>query len=216
MHVACAGAVAYFLLMPVFQQEHNSQISRMDQRIVEIEAAHEVQLQERADEIDSLHQDIESLNAQMGEQAQQTDLQQRILEIHTAYSQFRNGLYQQAFHTIDTINMDGFPHDIIERAEVIREGVYPELAIQYYRVGHAAFNDNDPQLALTRLERAFRFMNETATEYNELLFMLGSLYYNAGRLELAEERLQALRDRAPNFRPQAATTMLNSIAAQNE
>jgi len=212
--IICAAAVGYFLIMPVLQREHADDIARINQDILANEANHQAELQAREAEMEAMQLIVDEFNILTNQQAQQAELQSRILEIHNAYNYLNDGLYQQAFHIVENVNMDGFPQDIIDRAAYIRARVYPELARQYFNAGQNGFNDNDPPFALPRLERAFRFMDESDPDFNELLFMLGSLYYADGRLQLAEERLLTLRDRASNFRPQATSTMLNSIATQ--
>jgi len=103
----------------------------------------------------------------------------------------------------------------LEMMDDIRAGAYPRLGVEYYDQGLDAFNASDYYLALELLEQAFYFLDDEATQWNELLFMLGSIYYNQGRNAEAEVLLLDLQERAPNHRAAPVRNILASIEDQS-
>jgi len=213
---ACAVAVMYFLVMPAFQSEHSAEIARIEQRIVEVEEARDIRIAEIEVEVEEMQSEVEEMQSIVAARDTEIARQDRIIRVHHAYTLYSNDQLQESIDALNDINMAGLPPDIVERAANIREGAYPVLGLASYNAGLAAFtlNPRDVYLARVSLEAAFYFMTEDATQWNELLFMLGTIYYDDERLDEAEDLLYNLRERAPNHRPQATTNMLNSIEAQ--
>jgi len=211
-------AVMHFLMMPAFQQEHERDLARVSQQIEEAESAHEEIAAALNEEMEELHQQINDLTATVVVRDNHADLLDRIIRVHQAYWLFTEGQFQDSVDMLENINTVGLPFDVTRRIEDIREGSYPVIGLAHYNTGNTAFlaNPRDVYLARASLEQAFYFMNDSATQWNELLFMLGSIYYDDGRLEDAHELLYDLRTRAPNHRPQTTQNLLNSINTQLE
>lgn len=210
-----AVAVVWFLFIPALNSEHDAEVGRVRQQMVEAETIHEESLQQKSNAMEDLQNQIDDLNSVIVANVAAADLQDRIIRVHHAYGLFNDALMQEAIDVLEGIDMTGLPPDIMGITESIREGAYPVLGLAHYNTGHAAFHaNNDPYLALVSLELAFRFLDESSTNWNELLFMLGSIYYNDDRFGEARELLSALRERAPNHRPAMTGNMLNSIEAQ--
>lgn len=216
--VVISAAFIYFLIIPAFQSEHDADALRLMQQMEANETAHEAEVQAVQGEVEELHQRINDLNSTIISMAADASLQDRQLRVHHAHMLYSNDQLQEAIDSLESIETTGLPPDIRERMDEIRENAYPRLGLINYNTGLAAFNANprDTYLALNALEAAFRFMNEDATQWNDLNFMLGTLYYDDGRLSQAEELLSYVRERAPNFRPITITNMLNSIETQTE
>ena len=214
----CAAAIMYFLMMPALQREHSVEANVYRQQMEATQAAHEQHIQEITAEKAALQQQMESMAAEVSSIEAERDLQARILRVHHADVLLEGGQYQEVVDMLESIDTEGIPFDIVGRIESIREAAYPRVGVERYNEGLAAFNANprNIDIALTHLEAAHRFLSEGATQWNELLFMLGTLHYDAGRLPQAEELLTSLRDRAPNHRPQGTRNMLNSIEGQRE
>jgi len=217
--VVSAAAIVYFLLIPAFERDHEAEIGRVRQEITEAQTVHEENINEVTAAMEVLEQQISDLNNVITTRDAGIERQDRIIRVHQAYWHFSNDQMQEAVDIIDILERtDDLPFDIERRIEDIREGAYPVLGLSHYNTGLAAFNANprDTYLARVNLELAFRFMDAYANQYNELLFMLGTLNYDDERFEEAEALLYALRERAPNHRPQMTTNMLNSIADQED
>jgi hypothetical protein len=102
--------------------------------------------------------------------------------------------------TLDGIEHADLPSDIVLRVTTILDDAYPRIGLGYYNAGLASFNPpRDSYMALQNLENARRFLSDEAAQWNRLLFMLGTLYYNEDRIDDAYEILSTLRERAPNL-----------------
>jgi len=214
--VISAAAIIYFLIIPALQSEGDAEVARVRQQLEAAQLTHEAILEDTNERTAIMAESMEGLQAEITNLEAARELQDRIIRVHHAYRLFSENQLQESIDRIENIDTAGLPPDIIGYMEDIRAGAYPQLGATHFTVGQQAFNGNDHYLALVNLELAFRFLDETSTNWNELLFLLGSIYYSDGRLEEAQGLISALRERAPNHRPVLSTNMLNSINAQLE
>jgi len=211
-----AAAVVYFLFLPAITRDHEGELARTAQEVVQAEEAHQEAIQAIMEEKSGLETTIIEREAVIQTMQQAAELQDRINSVHQAHWLYQEDQLQDAIAILDNLNTDGLPFDILSRIEAIYEGSYPRLATLYFNEGQAAFNAEDYAKALVDLERTFRFMAEdTSNQWRELLFMLGSLYYRTERFNDALEKLTPLRDNFPNHRPQTVRNMFNSIEEQS-
>jgi len=209
------GAVGYFLLFPAFQSEHEREITRMEQAAVQAEETHQNEIQTILAQKDALQAEIENRDTAINHFEDAAELQERINAVYTAQWLSQENQLREAIDILDNLNTTGMDSNILNRIDAIREGAYPLLASHYFAEGQRAFNASDYYKALVDLELAHRFMAEGITnQWRDLWFMLGSMYYNDGRLSDALEMLTLVRENFSNHRPQATTRMINSIQAR--
>jgi len=213
--VACAIAIVYFLVYPSFQSDHDRELARMRVQLTQAEEAHDEQIQALEDEKDELQRTINARDIAIDNLNQTAELHDRKMRVNQAYFFFLDNQWREAVDAIEGIDTSGMPFDIRGRIDTILEGSYPRLATAYFNEGRTAFNANDFYKALIDLEEAYRFMAPEAPQWREVLFMLGSLYYNDGRLTEALEMLTTLRDNFPNHMPVTTGNMLRSIENQS-
>jgi len=197
--MACALAACYFLLVPAFdaarereREEHSRALfeanSENNQKIISVET-----------EKDELLREISLYERDMHDLAIRLSNEHRINEVNRAYFLYTDNELRQAVDMLRDFDTTDLPHDIVQRIFTIFEGAYPRLGTEYYNEGLAAFNaPRDSHLAMVRLEDARRFLSDDATQWNRLLFMLGTLYEGENdRHEEAYALLSELRERAP-------------------
>ena len=210
-----AVAVIYFLLFPAVQNEHEREIARVEQKIVQAEETHQDAIQAITAGKDALQAEIDNRGVAIQGFEDAAQLQERINAVYNAQWLAHENQLREAIDILDNLDTTGMDSNILNRIDAIREGAYPALANHYFAEGQRAFNASDYYKALVDLELARRFMAEEMTnQWRDLWFMLGSIYYNDGRLSEALEMLTPVRENFPNHRPQATTRMINSIQAQ--
>ena len=213
--VVCALAIVYFLLYPAFQQSHENELAGIERDHLQVEEAHQEQLDALVAEKDGLQNEISDLDAVIASLQRDAELHGRITRIHQAYRFYQDNQLREAVDVLEELDTSGIPFDIRNIMDEVLESAYPRLALLYYNSGIAAFTANDFYKALVDLEEAFRFFTPDASlQWRELLFHLGTLYYRDGRLEDAYELLSPLREEFPNHRPLDTGRMLTSIYHQ--
>ena len=213
--VACAIAIVYFLMYPSFLADHERQITGIRLQMTQAEEAHQEQVQALENEKDELQSEIDARDDIIDGLHRVAELYDRKMRVNQAYFFFRDNQWREAVDAVEDIDTSGLPFDILARIDAILEGSYPRLATIYFQAGRTAFNAQDFYKALIDLEEAYRFMvPDTSVQWRELLFMLGSLYYNAGRLPEALEMLTTLRENFPNHMPLRTGNMIRSIESR--
>ena len=216
------AAVFYFVMLPGIERDHQDALAEV---VIQREAETLVvrgQLSSAQQSVTELSSEVDTLQAENESLDIEVDELRRINAIHQAYWLFLEEEFQRAVDIIDDIIVDDLPFDIIRRVDSIYDGAYPYLGVYHFDEGVAAFNGDDPEGSVESLELALRFMRprdsgideevEYPAQWNQLLFMLGSLYYEDGRFSEAYDLLFELAERAPNVQTAAVTTMLESIA----
>jgi len=223
--VGCTVAACYFLLIPAMERSRESEREQAEQLLAETSANYREQLNQASNEREELEQNISRLGDDIHELSENLSRERRINEVNNAYSIFRAvepannaenlATLRRVVDMFDDFDRSDLPPDIEQRVDTIFDGVYPRLGIGYYDAGLAAFNaPRDSYMALVRLEDARRFLAEEATQWNRLLFMLGTLYHDEERFDEAYEALNELRERAPalpNFTGGERTSFNNMI-----
>ena len=218
---ACAAALLYFLFIPAIEREHDTQLQTARNELQAAESQYQAQRTEAEAQADELGTEISRLESDINQVQGILDLRNREIQVHHAFQSYLNeeleGHLRNAVNILDGLDISGLPHNVLAIMENIRVSAYPRLGLEYYNTGLAAFNDNDYNLALVSLEYAHRFLDDEATQWNELLFMLASIYYNHSddRNDEAQELLLELQYRAPNHRAALVNSMLESIEEQS-
>jgi len=208
-------AIGYFLLFPNFEQQHADEIAALNQAAAVVEATHNEEIVSIQGEMDDLEATITAQDIRISQLETAAELQDRVKQVHFAYWQYQNGQLHEAIHILDNLNTSGMSLDIRNRIELIREGSYPQLATFYVNEGREAFNANDFYKALVDLEMAARFIgDEMNNQRRDFMYMLGTIYYNEGRMEKALELLLVLQENFSQHRRQAVLGMINRIEAQ--
>ncbi|MCL1842246.1 MAG: hypothetical protein FWF79_00340 [Defluviitaleaceae bacterium] len=196
----CTAAACYFLLIPVIERAHESDMEQAQLLLIDTRAEHHESLQQLAGEKEELQQEISNLGSEIHELALELSDQQRINHVHQAYRFYLAEDLRRAVDMLDDFNSEFLPPDIRELADMILESAYPQLGAEYYAAGLAAFNANDSYGALSNLNQAFRFLDDESAQWNMLLFMLGTVHYRQENTDTAFVFLMELQERAaPNF-----------------
>jgi tetratricopeptide (TPR) repeat protein len=215
--VAVTLTVCYFLLLPAMQSEWNDERMEIELDLAEARAENLQNASRAEDEKEELQQEISRLGEELHANSESLDRQQRINHVLLQFSAFseidaaNNEETTAALRrVVDSLREDfdgsDLPPDIQELMEIIFESAEPRLGVNYYTLGLAAFNANprDSYMAVVHLRNAHRFLSDDANQWNRLLFMLGTLYFNEENFDAAYEMLDELRERAPNGLPQGA------------
>ena len=215
--VICAGAVFFFMLMPAMDDRHERELSRAQQELIDAELAYASLQQQHENDLDNLQLEMAGLVEARVLVEADLEAQQRVNHVNQAYWFFLDDDLRRAVDMLDDFDRHGLPHDVLERLETVLESSYPRLGLSYYNSGLDAFRANDFHMALVYLDDAHRFLDEEATQWNRLLFMLGRVHYLDGRHDTAYDFLTQLRDRAapnfPNFTGTERTAIGNMISA---
>ena len=215
---AGVAVVFYFLLIPMIEQEHESALSDARTEMNLAAMQHEYELGQMQEGIDELYAEIGELEGFILEWEDFGDYLHRIITVYEAHLLFLDEDFADAVAVLDGISLQGLPGDVLLLVEHIFDTVYPELGQTYYQTGLEAFNDADYALAIINLARAHRFLlprdeyEPMPAQWNQLLFMLGSLRYSGGYFYEAFELLLELRTRTPDLQAAAVLEMLESIA----
>ncbi|MCL2285922.1 MAG: tetratricopeptide repeat protein [Firmicutes bacterium] len=205
-------AIIYFLLYPAFQSEHEREIARLEQDAVQAAAVHQAEVEAILADKDELQTVVYSKYETIRGLEDILELQGRINIVHQADWLYQDNQLQEAIDVLDELDTTGMAFDIRDRIDAIRRSAYPRLASAYFNEGQRAFTASDYSLALINLELAYRFMEEgVTTQWRDLWFMLGQIYYEEERLEEAHEMLTNVREHFPQHRPQGTARMLTSI-----
>jgi len=214
---ACTVAVMYFLVIPSYQREHEAEISRMEEQITQIQDAHTLEVEAFEIEKEEWQTERATLIGESQVFSQALLLQERINTVHQAYWLYQNEQYRDAYDLLIDFDVEGLPFDIRGRIDYILENLAVPLANIYFAEGQRAFDSDDLAQALEYLEFAFSFMTQetsTTNQWREILFMLGSLYYQNEDFDSAYEKLVELNRIAPGHRPNATGNMLRRIREQ--
>jgi len=206
--VAVTLAACYFLLIPALNRGFETERRAAVQELADARIEFQSERSEMESRIAELNTQIFGMETEGENRAAEVDRAQRINQINSAYLRFVDlggddnlTVLRSIVEALHGITYSDLPPDIIDRANVIFDEVFPRLGLAYYNAGLASFNPpRDSYMALNQLENARLFLSEDATQWNRMLFMLGTLYYNEdGRLEEAYDTLSALRERVPGL-----------------
>ena len=212
--MACSFAIVYILFYPAIHRQHQTQLQAYQSQLTAAAEAREADAERHAADLADREAQANLQSLELEAWEARYDLLDRRIRFHQADNQFRDGQFLEAINQLDNIDMTGLPRDLIERAEFIREDSYPRLGASFLTEGLAAFNAGDLYKALVDLELANRFMSDTAPRRADLLFTLGSLYYqDEDRHEEAYELLSELYERWPRHAPVRTRAMLNNLTA---
>ena len=210
---ACGVAIIYFLLFPALELERENDEIRANNQLEEVQSTHSAELAAVAAEIETLQNIISDRDFTINELNQNMDHQDRMLHIQQAFLFYHEGQLRDAIDMLDDLDESDLPFDIRNRISAIYASAYPRLGITYFNQGIAASRANDPYLAIPLLEDALRFLADTATnaQRRDLFDALGTLYYEADRLEEALYLLTIVRRDFPGHRPNGIGNMITRI-----
>ncbi|MCL1863260.1 MAG: hypothetical protein FWF78_06825 [Defluviitaleaceae bacterium] len=214
--VACTAAAFYFLLLPAMESSRETERQEAAAALSAEAISHQEQLTRMQEAQDDSQLEISRLNTDLDDVIANLVEQRRINDVNHAYFLYRGDELRAAVTILEGFDTAGLPPDIQQRVATILEGAYPQLATGYFNVGRNDFNPpRDSYMALVNLENALRFMDSESADYNRLLFMLGTLYYDeSGRTDDAYDMLSALLERAPalpNFTGGERTAISNMM-----
>jgi tetratricopeptide (TPR) repeat protein len=209
--VGCTVAACYFLLIPGIERSRETERTQAAELLNETSASYRQQLEELSSANENLSQEISGFRANVIELAAELDVQRRVNHVNNAYSDF--GAIESAntaenldelrriVGSFEDFDRTDLPHDILSRIDAITDGAYPRLGVHYFGEGRTAFaaNPRDSYMALAHLRNAQRYLNEDSAEWNRLLFMLGTLYYDEENFDDAHEALSELHERIPGL-----------------
>jgi tetratricopeptide (TPR) repeat protein len=189
----------YFLLIPAIERSNAADLTQVRQELEGVRAEHIEELARLENDKLEQEQEIASMREEKQHLSHRLDIEQRVNTVNRAFSRYADNELRDAVNLLDGFNRSALPPDILQRIDTILENAYPRLGVEYYNLGLASFNPpRDSHMALQHLEKAHRFLSEDATQWNRMLFMLGTLYYDDGaRMEDALEILTALDERTP-------------------
>ena len=219
---AGVAVVFYFLLIPMIEQEHETALLGVRSEMNFAALNHEDEIRYMESRLDGLYGEIVQLDERILELEDFGDYLHRIITVYEAHMLFHQNKFTYAIAALDGISLQGLPLEVRGLAENIYDTIYPHLGHEYYQTGLAAFNDADYALAIINLSRAHRFLMPRDEEipfppqWNQLLFMLGRLYYHEGNFYEAFELLVELRQNAPELQASVVWEMLESIAARTD
>ena len=195
---ACMLAVIYILVIPTITRRSNEMERNFRQQLDESWDEYIYALEQKDIEIANLQTEVNGMTSGFVEMELELDIQSRINLILNAYSLYNERRYVASVDMLGNIDITGLPPDIQDRAETIMYEARPLAAREYFNSGLTAYNNNDYDNALTEFERSLSLIMETADEYENLLFYLGSLYAHLNMNLKAIEVLEALKDKNPN------------------
>ena len=214
---AGAAVVAYFLLIPMIQQEHEDMLAEVRHEMAIAALEHGAQMRDAEAHIYDLRNHIDLLDANIIDLEEQNYLLSRIIFVHEAFTYFTNEYLREAISLLDEISFTNLPESVLEMAEKIIQESYPVLGEEYYLLGLSAFNDEDYALAAIELSLAHRFLTPRDEEepypiqWNQLLFMLGRSNYIEGFFIRAYEFLVEVQMLAPELQETLVLAMIESI-----
>ncbi|MCL1845215.1 MAG: hypothetical protein FWF77_04865 [Defluviitaleaceae bacterium] len=204
--IAVAAGALYFLLVPALRRSWYSERQLLVEEHEEASANYRDRLSRAVDDYNAREGEIANLEAELAVARLENDVWQRVRVVNQAYTEF---LRDELRVAVGLLNPPGdqplmifdLPSDIQDLAQEILTEAYPRLGADYYAAGLAAFNANprDSHMALIHLENAQRFLDEESAQWNRMLFMLGNLYFDEGRLEEANGVLTELYEHAPGL-----------------
>ena len=218
---AGAAVIAYFLLIPMIEQEHDERILEVREEMAQAAVAHGNQMREAAAREEELETFISGLEGQITELEIHSDLLRRTIVVHDANGYFLGGYLSLAVSMLDGISLAGLPESSLEITEAIFDYAYPVLGSENYTYGLEAFNDADYALALGYLTNAHRFLAprdadeyeevEYPVQWNQLLFKLGRAHYMEGNFAEAYDFLVEVHERAPELQESEVVAMIERI-----
>lgn len=215
--------VTYFALMPMLEAEHGEEMMQARSEAAQAAAEHGAQLGARRAEIAGLEAEVAELGENVAGLERDNDFMLRQLAAHDAYWLAREGRHREAVELLDNIATNDLPEAVRTLVGEAVEAAYPVLGAEYYEMGLAAFNEADEAgffAALEYLALAERFWTPRPGEgeepaypaqWNEMLLMIGTAHYETNGFLEAYEVLEALAERAPNFRAAAVRAIMESI-----
>jgi len=209
---ACSFAVVYILLFPALHRRNEIQIGEYRQRLTDADTLRDSAAMLHQAEINQMELDLDTLSEDLDRLTVDYDRQDNIIRFHITYNLYRDGYLREAIESLDNIDLTDLPPDLRDRADVMREAVYPVLAVQYRNAGVDAFNGSDYLLALVQLENAVRFMIDDSLRNTSFLWALGNVYaHEDARHADAREILYELRERFPSYRPWARDQLIAGL-----
>ena len=214
---AGAAVIAYFLLIPMIEQEHEERILEVRQEMALAVEEHGAQMRAAAADIEALEAHILGLDGQIIDLENLSDLLLRIIAVHDAYAHFSDGYLRDAISLLDDVSLTGLPEGILEMTAEIFNTAYPILGEEYYASGLEAFIDADYPLALIHLTNAHRFLTPRDEEetypvqWNQLLFMLGRTNYEESNFAAAYVFLTDVHERDPELQENEVLAMIESV-----
>ena len=212
-------AAYFFIFIPGIESDHEDEMAGVIIQANEQSQIIRSQLETSLARETTLSSQVDVLEDSITNYRTDVDELTRIILVHQAYWLFLEEEFQRAVDEVDDIMVDDLPFDIIRRVDSILDGSYPYLGVFHFTEGISAFNNDDQDGAIESFELAYRFLRPRADEeeypaqWNQLLFTLGSLYYEDGRFDEAYTLLSELTERAPNVETATVTSMLESIEA---
>ena len=214
---AGAAVIAYFLLIPMIEQEHEDRILEVRQEMALAAEEHGTQMREAADRIVELEAEVVELHEEIADLEAENDRRLRIIIVYRAHRVFLDGEWRDAVDMLDDISLAGLPETSLDMMNEIFDYAYPVLGAEYYASGLVAFSDEDYALALIHLTNAHRFLTPRDEEetypiqWNQLLFMLGRTHYMEGNFVESYEFLTDVHLRAPELQESEVLAMIESI-----
>jgi len=213
---ACSFAVVYILLFPALHQQNDMVIAEYRQRLIDADAAREDDAQRHAEAITEIEQSMTAMSIEIEQVIADYDRQDNLIRFHNMYNLYRDGQLREAIDSLETIEISVLPPDLRDRADRMREEIYPVLFTQYSQAGITAFYAEDHMLALVQLENAIRFMTEDSPRTASFLYAMGYIYsLDEARHAEARVFLTEQRSRFPNYRPQGRDRALARLTDED-
>lgn len=209
--VACTFAACYFLLYPALESGHESDLQIQAEILADTQNEYRAELARLESDIEELEQRVSEKEAENERFEEKLSYEERINQVNHAYLSFLGigsaaneenlAALRRIVNTLEDFDHSDLPSDIIQRVTTIIDDAYPRIGTDYYNAGLSSFNaPRDSYMARQHLENARRFLREDSAQWNRLLFMLGTLYYDEDDLkDEAFAVLSELRQRAPNL-----------------
>jgi tetratricopeptide (TPR) repeat protein len=168
---ACMFGALYVLAFPQIDRNRAEQLEYAEDRLAQVQQDYDDLTAKREQELAEAETNISQFERDIQELSDSHDVLTRTFNIFTAFDLLQEGRLREAADVIGAIETDGLAPDVVERANHIREVVYPQLALTYYNEGVAANNAQDFESALADFERAFYFAERGDPD------MLGEVMY---------------------------------------
>ena len=211
-------AVACFLILPQRVQSINSSNQEKITKISEESDSKSAQIVSYEQQVKSLQEEIDKLNSQVTgyEGVDSTSAAMNsLMKAVNIYMEDPSDIegMAEAMQNLDLDAISGsVSPEFTSLYDLLMTKVGPKLADSYYNTGYDAYKDEDYELAIKNLSKAYQYDN---TNVNTLYY-LGNAYYSNGDTDKAKEIYDAVITNFPDTQSaQGAQTKLAEINNSN-
>jgi len=170
---ACMFGALYILVFPQLDRNNAQQVEYAESRLAQVQQAYNSLSTERERELAEAETNILQLEGAIQELSDSYDTLTRTFNIFAAFDLLQEGRLREAADVLGNIDTAGLAPDVAERANYIRDIVYPQLTQTYYNEGVAANNAHDFERALADFERALYFAEHgDPNMFGEVMYFL--------------------------------------------